>query len=308
MNTATQPVAVFGATGVQGGAVARFLIDAGQPVRAIGRSAEKLRDLAARGAELFAADLADAAALQRALEGVGGVFVYLPFVPVMELMQAWARAVSDALVAAAVPLTVFTSSGPVPAEPVGVASFDTRAAAVAILRASGAPIVFFEPTLYLGNLSAPFSAPSVVRDSELRYPPVPSDLRLAWVSVEDQAALAAAALRRPDLAGRTFRLGARLTGHDIAAAVGDGLGRPVRHAPMSLAAFVDSLVPFLGPQAAQALADDYAAIADQPAALRLDTDSGAINAELGVPLTPVADWVRTQDWAGMAAIALAGRP
>jgi hypothetical protein len=118
--------------------------------------------------------------------------------------------------------------------------------------------------------------------------------RALWFARDDQAALPG---MEPDpLAGRRFRLGARLTGHDIAAAVGTGINRLVRHAPMSLAAFVDSLVPFIGEQATQVLADDYATLVDNPPALRLDTDTEAINEELGVPLTSVSDWARAQDW------------
>jgi uncharacterized protein YbjT (DUF2867 family) len=303
MDNATQPIAVFGATGAQGGPVARALLDDGWPVRAIARTGSKLEELKARGAEAYALDLADAGAVRRALEGVAGAFVHLPFMPVMELMEAWAGAVGEALVAAEVPLAVFSSSGPVPTGDVGVVTFDSKGAADRILRGSGARIVFLEPTVYLGNLSAPFSAPSVVRDGELRYPPVPSEQRLAWISAEDQAALAIAALARPDLAGRTFRIGERLTGHELAEGVGAGLGRPVRHAPMDPEAFGESVVPMMGEQAGRILAADYGALVDRPEALRLDADTEGIHRELGVRLTPVAEWARAQDWEAAAAAA-----
>lgn len=303
MEHPTRPIAVFGATGAQGGPVARALLDAGRPVQAIAHTEAKLQDLAARGAETFALDLADAGAVGRALDGVAGAFVHLPFMPVMELMEARAGAVGEALVAAGVPLAVFSSSGPVPSEKVGVVTFDTKAAADRILRASGAPIVFFEPTVYLGNLSAPFSAPSVVRDGELRYPPVPSEHRLAWISAEDQAALAIAALGRPDLVGRTFRLGKRLSGLELAEGVGAGLGRAVRYAPMDPYAFGESVVPLMGEQAGRILAADYGALVDRPAALRLDAETGEVHRELGVSPTQVAEWARTQDWEAAAAAA-----
>ena len=303
MDHATQPVAVFGATGAQGGPVATALLDAGRPVRAIARTEEKLGDLKARGADVVALDLADAGAVEWALEGVGGAFMHLPFMPVMELMEAWAGSVGKALVGAGVPLAVFSSSGPVPTEDVGMVTFDTKAAADRTLRASGAPIVFLEPTVYLGNTSAPFSAPSVFRDGEMRYPPVPSEHRLAWISAEDQASLAIAALGRPDLVGRTFRIGERLTGPELAGGVGAGLGRAVLHAPMDAEEFGASVVPLLGEQAGQILAADYAVLAARPDALRLDADTGEIHRELGVPLTPVAEWARTQDWEGAAAVA-----
>jgi uncharacterized protein YbjT (DUF2867 family) len=170
MQTTEKPIAVLGATGAQGAPVAHALLDAGRPVRAIARTPERLHALEARGAEVVALDLADADALTRAFTGVAGVFSHLPFVPVLPVIEAQATALGRALVAARVPLAVHTSSGPVPTADTGVASFDTKAAADRILRASGAPIVFLVPTGYLANLSAPFSAPSVVAAGELRYP------------------------------------------------------------------------------------------------------------------------------------------
>ena len=43
----TRPIAVLGATGVQGAPVAHALLDAGRPVRAIARTEARLHDLAA---------------------------------------------------------------------------------------------------------------------------------------------------------------------------------------------------------------------------------------------------------------------
>jgi uncharacterized protein YbjT (DUF2867 family) len=299
----TDPIAVFGATGAQGRPVADLLLAAGRPVRAIARTPEKLDALRVAGAEPHAVDLADEAALERALDGVAGAFVHLPFVPVEALMRTWATAISRALLARGVPLAVFTTSGPVPDAPCGVVTLDSRLAGHEVLRASGAPIVFLEPVLYLGNLSEPFSALSVVRAGELRYPPFPSDVATRIVSVEDQAAAAVAALGRPDLAGRRLPVGRRLTGRQLAEGLSDGLGRDVRHVattPQDLGAAVR---PLMGDQVAQLLEDDYALIAARPAGLGLDADPDASHRELGVPVTPVADWARTRDWTAAAAVA-----
>jgi uncharacterized protein YbjT (DUF2867 family) len=52
------PIAVFGATGAQGGPVAQALLEAGRPVRAVAHTESKLAGLAARGAQTVAVDLA----------------------------------------------------------------------------------------------------------------------------------------------------------------------------------------------------------------------------------------------------------
>jgi len=64
-------VVVTGATGKQGGAVARGLLERGQRVRAVTRdsSSSAAKSLAKLGATLVAASLEDTAALTKALEG-----------------------------------------------------------------------------------------------------------------------------------------------------------------------------------------------------------------------------------------------
>jgi len=301
MTSASGPIAVFGATGAQGGPVARALLDAGRPVRAIARTEERLRDLGARGAEIVAIDITDPDAIRRALDGVSAAFVHLPFIPVEAVVRAQAGAIAAGLREADVPLTVFTLSGPAPATPIGVASFDTKAIARRIMADAGVPLVGLEPTGYLGNLSAPFSAPGVVYHDELRYP-LPAEHRQPWISTEDQATLAIAALARPDLAGRWFRIGEQLTGPELAAGIGDARGRRVRYVALDPEAFGRALAPVMGEAIGAAVAADYKMLSGRPSSLALDGDTTALRRELGVPATPVAAWARTQDWEAAAAM------
>ncbi len=69
-------VLVTGATGQQGGAVARELLGKGYKVKALVRNPEspKARKLAAMGAELVQGDFDDAASLRNAMNNVWGVF------------------------------------------------------------------------------------------------------------------------------------------------------------------------------------------------------------------------------------------
>lgn len=298
---ASLPVAVFGATGAQGGPVVQALLNAGRPVRAIVRDPAKAAPLAERGADVTVAELSDANALTGALSGVSGAFVHLPFVPVMDFVRPAAQALAAALVAARVPLTVFSTSGPVALHDTGVGTLDTKAEAKRLLLASGARVIVFEPAGYLANLSAPFVAPTVVRAGELRYP-LPAAHRQPWVSVEDQARLALLALARPDLAGRVFGVGAQLTGPDLAAGLADGLGRTVRYVPVSPAAFAATVRPMLGPDLATALDHDYTLMGNRGPGLDLDVDTTRLTAELGTDYTSVADWARTQPWEAMAEV------
>ncbi|WP_163956726.1 NmrA family NAD(P)-binding protein [Sphingomonas insulae] len=70
------PVLVTGASGNQGGAVVRALLQTGRPVRALVRNpdAASAQALAAQGVEVVKGDFDDAASLDAALVGVAGVF------------------------------------------------------------------------------------------------------------------------------------------------------------------------------------------------------------------------------------------
>ncbi|KAM7038635.1 nmrA-like family domain-containing protein 1 [Acridotheres tristis] len=75
-------IVVFGATGAQGGGVARALLDDGTfKVRAVTRSPGKkeAEELRRRGAELVKADVDDEASLERALAGAYGAFIVTNF-------------------------------------------------------------------------------------------------------------------------------------------------------------------------------------------------------------------------------------
>lgn len=92
--------AITGITGNVGGAMARTLLAARQPIRAVVRDAVKARAWAALGCEVAYASMNDAAALSAAFEGAEGVFVLPPseFDPTPGFPEA--RAVIDAVASA----------------------------------------------------------------------------------------------------------------------------------------------------------------------------------------------------------------
>ncbi|MGZ3853371.1 MAG: NmrA family NAD(P)-binding protein, partial [Flavisolibacter sp.] len=72
-------IAVFGATGAQGGGLARAILNDPNSefaVRAVTRdpSSDKAKELARMGAELVTADIDDPASMQKALEGAYGAY------------------------------------------------------------------------------------------------------------------------------------------------------------------------------------------------------------------------------------------
>ena len=70
--------AITGITGKVGGALARTLLDAGQPVRAVVRDAMRGQSWAECGCDVAVANMDDAAALAAAFAGADGVFILPP--------------------------------------------------------------------------------------------------------------------------------------------------------------------------------------------------------------------------------------
>jgi uncharacterized protein YbjT (DUF2867 family) len=105
--------AIAGVTGNTGKAAAHALLAQGKKVRVIVRDAAKGKEFAEKGAEVAVADLGDAHALAKALEGVSGAYVLVPPAQVAEF-RAYQDKTGQAIVAAVakakVPHVVLLSS------------------------------------------------------------------------------------------------------------------------------------------------------------------------------------------------------
>jgi uncharacterized protein YbjT (DUF2867 family) len=91
---------VTGATGHTGNVVAKSLLKKGAKVRVIGRNAERLKGLAAEGAEPFAADLTDTAGVTKAFVGAQAVYVMMPPNLASADFRAFQNRVADVIAAA----------------------------------------------------------------------------------------------------------------------------------------------------------------------------------------------------------------
>jgi uncharacterized protein YbjT (DUF2867 family) len=91
---------ITGATGHVGAGLAHGLLDAGQKVRVVGRSAERLAPFTARGAEACVGHAEDVEFLTRAFTGADAVFLLVPPNMVSPDYRAEQRRVTAAYVAA----------------------------------------------------------------------------------------------------------------------------------------------------------------------------------------------------------------
>ena len=148
-------IAVTGATGQQGGVVARKLLADGWQVRALTRDVNKpaAQELKALGAELFAGDLDNRAELDAAFKGAYGVFsvqnFWLPNVGFEgEIKQG--KTVADAAKAAGAQHLVYSSVGAAH-RGMGQKHFESKWIIEQYIHTLGVPYTILRPVAFMDN-------------------------------------------------------------------------------------------------------------------------------------------------------------
>ncbi|WEL89332.1 NAD(P)H-binding protein [Pseudomonas sp. CBSPCBW29] len=144
---------ITGITGKVGGALARFLLNDRQPVRAVIRDASKGAEWAALGCEVAIANMDDAAALTEAFKGATGVFILPPsdFDPEPGFPEARKviAAVAQAIEAAAPQKVVCLSTIGAQAEHLNLLT--QRTLMEQALSALNVPVTFLRPGWFMEN-------------------------------------------------------------------------------------------------------------------------------------------------------------
>lgn len=222
------PIAVLGATGAQGGAVASALQEAGLRVRAVVRNpgSARAQALAAGGADIVVADLSDENALATAFAGTAGVFaVTTPFEegPHVEVEQG--LHVVAAAERAGVGHLVYSSVGSADRDS-GVPHFESKAVIEAALAASSVAHTIVGPTFFYDNL---LGAISELDSGELELA-LPVDLPLQQLDRRDLGRFVALVFAESErfVRQRIDIASDAITPRQMAAALQRALGRPVR--------------------------------------------------------------------------------
>ncbi len=280
-----QAVLVFGATGQQGGAVARALRENGRAVRALVRDtgSVKARELAALGVTLFAGDFDDADSMRRAMQGAHGVFSVQPSSgqgPAYGVSDAdeirHGKAVADLAVAAGVAHLVYTSVNAAGPEPTGMGHFDSKSEIEAHIRGLAIDSTIVRPAGFMELLMLP----GMGLDQGAFTFFLGEGQRGQTIAVRDIGRIVAAIFAAPArYAGRTFEIaGDELSAERLRDSLSRAAGREIAYAR-----FPDALLEqnaFLGRLAE--LFDD--------GRLAGHADIEALNREFG-PLLSFDDWL-----------------
>ena len=225
--TEIMTVLVVGATGQQGGAVAREWLRRGYQVKGLTRnpSSPRARALAEAGAVMVRGNLNDPTSLTLALEGVDGVFLMTDF---------WehgydgevrhGRNMIEAAEAAGIQHLVYSSVASAD-RATGIPHFDSKYDVERLLLDSALSWTVIRPVSFMENFGG--VPPTAERG---QYPtPLRPDAIVQYVSVRDIGVFAAAAFEDPDAwRGVTLDIaGESLSVADLSELLGGVLGEPV---------------------------------------------------------------------------------
>lgn len=240
-------IAVMGATGNIGRRISEQLLQAGETVRALGRSAEKLAGLERQGAEVLTGDARDAAFLTNAFRGSEAIYTLVP--PDVQSPdyrkqqddegEAITQAIRDSGVRSVVFLSSLGADQPAGTGPIaGLHAQEER-----LRRLPQVNVLVLRPAYFFENFYATLG---LIKHQGINGGAVAPDIRFPMIATRDIADVAAQALHRRDWTGVVVRelLGARdLTFAEATRIFGARIAKPdLQYVQFPYADFTASLV------------------------------------------------------------------
>ena len=222
--------AILGASGNTGHVVAKTLLERGQKVRAIGRNATHLQPLATQGAEVFVADVTDAAALTKAFQDADAAYVMIPPNPASNDPLGYENQVSDAIATAVrstrvkniVSLSSIGADKPTGTGPVvGLYNLEQK-----LNRVDTINVLYLRAGSFMENTLGQAGA---IRMMGSAVGPLRPDLKLPMIAARDIGAAAADALLQLAFHGKQIQElhGQRdLDYSEVATIIGKAIGKP----------------------------------------------------------------------------------
>jgi uncharacterized protein YbjT (DUF2867 family) len=217
---------ILGASGNTGSIIADSLISNGKKVRVVGRDAGRLRRFVRQGAEAFAGDVNDAAALTKAFSGARAAYLMLPPITSRE-EQEWqsdaiAQAATESGLHYAVHLSSYGAHVPEGTGPVtGLHSSEQKLNAI-----RGLHVLHLRAAYFMENNLA---AISMIQGMGILGHALLPDLKLPMIATPDVGEYAAQRLLNLDFSGKQTRelLGQReLSMAEATAIIARGIGKP----------------------------------------------------------------------------------
>jgi uncharacterized protein YbjT (DUF2867 family) len=279
-------ILVTGATGQQGGAVARELLAAGHKVRAMTRKpeGEAAQALAALGAEVVRGDLDDQASLEAALAGAWGVFaVQNTWEAGVEGEERQGKSFAQVAKQAGVQHYVYTSVASAQRN-TGIPHFDNKFRVEETVRGLGLPsYTIIRPVFFMDNLLSPLFKPGIDEGNLMMA--VDPGTKLQMIAVGDIGKYGLLAFERhAELNGKAIDIaGDEVTIPEAAAVIAKAAGKPVQF----VAAPIEEVRKF---------SEDYALMLEWFDRVGYDVDIPGTGREYGVEPTSFESWAGAASW------------
>jgi uncharacterized protein YbjT (DUF2867 family) len=273
-------ILISGATGRQGGAVARELLLRGFKVRAMTRKTADpaARDLAALGAEIVKADLDQPETLETALSGVWGAYsVQNTWEAGVEREELQGKRFAEIAKKAGVEHFVYSSVGSADKK-TGIPHFDNKYRVEERVRELGFPsYVILRPVFFMENWISPWFKPGL--DEGRLAIALKPETRLQMVAVEDIGRYGRIAFEKDKaLNGRAIDIaGDERTMPETAEILGRALGRKIEFVPVPITEV-------------RKQSDDYALMLEWFDRVGYNADIHGLFHEFGVRALTLGDW------------------
>lgn len=284
--TENRNILVTGATGRQGGAVARELLARGYPVRAMTRKPEgpAAQVLAGLGAEIVRGDLDDAASLGRAVEGVWGVFaVQNSWEAGVQREEEQGKRLARIAKDAGVQHYVYSSVASAHRH-TGIPHFDNKWRIEETVRRLGFPsYAIVRPVFFMENFLSPVTKADLA-EGKLRMALAPTTV-LQMIAVEDIGRYGAWAFDDHEaLNGRAFDIaGDARTLPQTTEILSTAIGRKIQFERTPI-------------EEVRQWSEDYAIMLEWFDAVGYDVDIPSLVRESGIRPTSLDEWAAKVDW------------
>lgn len=279
-------VLVTGATGQQGGAVAKELLKKGFTVKAMTRKpeSENAKALASLGAEIVYGDLNDAASLESALKGAWGTFaVQNTWEAGVEGEEEQGKRFAEVAKKAGVQHYVYTSVGSAHRN-TGIPHFENKWRVEDTVRGLNFDShVILRPVFFMDNIASPWFKPAI--DGGALAVAIKPETKLQMIAVEDIGKYGAWAFEKAEeLNGREIDLaGDELTMPEAAELISNTAGRQIN--------FVSPPI-----EEVRKFSEDFAAMLEWFDAVGYNADIKSTAHECGIKHVSFAEWVKRINW------------
>jgi len=284
--TGKNEILVTGATGQQGGAVARELLAHGYRVRALTRKpdGEKAQALAKLGAEVVRGDLDDTASLQKAVKGVWGVFsVQNTWEAGVEKEELQGKRFAEISKKSGVQHFVYSSVGSAHRN-TGIPHFDNKWRVEETVRSLNFPShTILRPVFFMENFVSPWFKPAL--DEGRLAVGIKSSTVLQMIAVEDIGRYGAWVFENHgELNGSAVDIaGDACTMPQAAGIIGSAIGKKIEFSQTPI-------------EDVRKFSEDFAIMLEWFDAVGYNVDIGDLARESGIRPTSLAEWAQKIDW------------